>query len=95
MLIYSGLSGYVKFFSVIPLPTNKCEKEDLHCASKVPGQSKLTFAKNTIIEACYSLHCCNKLLCNVYQGVLMLIDMLCEVTSWKISLHYNCSGPIF
>ena len=50
-------------FSVIPVPTNKQGKENLHKAGgKAPGQTKLTFAKKIkITEVCYSLHCCNKL----------------------------------
>ena len=49
-------------FSVIPVPTNKRKKEDLHKAGKAAGQTKLTFAKKIkITEVCYSLHCCNKL----------------------------------
>ena len=66
-------------FSVIPLPNSKREKEDLHRAGKASGQTKLTFAKKIIIETCYSLHCCNKLLCNVYQALLSRFVDICDV----------------
>ena len=62
------------FFFVILMPTNKREKGDLHRASKAPVEMKLTFGKKiNINEVCYSLHCCNKYLYNVYQTLLMLI----------------------
>ena len=55
------------------MPANKPKKEDLHRAGKTPGQMKLTFGKKIKInEVCYSLHCCNELLYNVYQALLML-----------------------
>ena len=32
-------------FSVIPMPTRKCKKEDLHGAGKTPGLNKTYFCK--------------------------------------------------
>ena len=51
------------------MPTDKRKKENLHRAGKAPGQTKL-------IEVCYSLRCCNELLCNVYQALLTLIYII-------------------
>ena len=49
------------------MPTNKHKIEDLDKAGKTAGQMKLTFGKKIKInQVCFSLHCCNKLLYNVY-----------------------------
>ena len=59
------------------MPTNKRIKEDLHRADKASGQTKFAFTQRIkITEVCYSLHCCNKLLCNVHQALPMLIYVM-------------------
>ena len=68
-MVKSASVNIFKTIWICYMPTDKRKKGNLHRAGKAPGQTKL-------IEVCYSLRCCNELLCNVYQALLTLIYII-------------------